>query len=82
MFMAIIPIDLKNMIYDKRSHKIKSYYYHHDLRPNAYWTENWGSQTSNIYTNNLGFKDKQIRNVEFRENNILFIGDQDWLIQL
>ena len=68
-------VDIKTKIYDKRSHKIKSYYYHHDLRPNSHWVENWGWQTSKIYTNNLGFKDKEIRNVKFKENNIFFIGD-------
>ena len=55
--MRLLPIDIKTKIYDKRSHKIKSYYYHHDLRPNSHWIENWGWQTSKIYTNNLGFKD-------------------------
>ena len=75
IFMRLLPIDIKTKIYDKRSHKIKSYYYHHDLRPNSHWIENWGWQTSKIYTNNLGFKDKEIRNVKFKENNILFIGD-------
>ena len=45
------------------------------MRPNASWVENWGYQNSKIFTNNLGFKDKTNRNVEFKENNILFIGD-------
>ena len=73
--MKLLPDDIKNKIYDKKSHKIKSYYYHHDLRPNAYWKEIWGNQTYEIYTNNQGFKDKKIRKVKFKENNILFIGD-------
>ena len=75
LFMKLLPDDIKNKIYDKKSHKIKSYYYHHDLRPNAYWTEKWGNQKYEIYTNNQGFKDKKIRKVKFKENNILFIGD-------
>ena len=75
LFMKLLPDDIKNKIYDKKSHKIKSYYYHHDLRPNAYWKEKWGNQTYEIYTNNQGFKDKKIRKVKFKENNILFIGD-------
>ena len=75
LFMKLLPDDIKNKIYDKKSHKIKSYYYHHDLRPNAYWKEKWGNQTYEIYTNNQGFKDKKIRKVQFKENNILFIGD-------
>ena len=73
--MFFLPIEIKNKIYDRKSHKIKSYYYHHDLRPNASWVENWGYQNSKIFTNNLGFKDRENRNVEFKENNILFIGD-------
>ena len=75
LFMGLLPKDIKNKIYDKKSHKIKSYYYHHDLRPNAYWKEKWGNQEYEIYTNNQGFKDKKIREVKFKENNILFIGD-------
>jgi len=73
--MKLLPDEIKNKIYDKKSHKIKSYYYHHDLRPNAYWKEKWGNQTYEIYTNNQGFKDKKIRKVKFEENNNLFIGD-------
>ena len=75
LFMKLLPDNIKSKIYDKKSHKIKSYYYHHDLRPNAYWKEKWGNQNYEIYTNNLGFKDKKIRKVNFKENNILFIGD-------
>ena len=75
ILMFFLPIEIKNKIYDRKSHKIKSYHYHHDLRPNANWIENWGYQNSKIFTNNLGFKDKKNRNVEFKENNILFIGD-------
>tara|TARA_B100000401_G_C52756212_1_gene695854 strand:- start:162 stop:1295 length:1134 start_codon:yes stop_codon:yes gene_type:complete len=75
ILMFLLPIEIKNKIYDRKSHKIKSYYYHHDLRPNAYWQENWGYQNARIYTNNLGFKDERIQKVVFKENNILFIGD-------
>ncbi len=75
ILMFFLPIEIKNKIYDRKSHKIKSYFYHHDLRPNAFWIENWGYQNSKIFTNNLGFKDKSNRNVEFKKNNILFIGD-------
>ena len=73
--MFILPFNVKNKIYDRKSHKIKSYYYHHDLRPNAMWIENWGYQNAQIFTNNLGFKDKKIQNVNFKKHNILFIGD-------
>tara|TARA_Y100001960_G_C14760661_1_gene873907 strand:+ start:92 stop:1225 length:1134 start_codon:yes stop_codon:yes gene_type:complete len=75
LFMKLLPTNIKNKIYDKKSHKIKSYYYHHDLRPNSFWTEKWGPHSYKIYTNNYGFKDKKIRKVQFKENNILFIGD-------
>jgi len=73
--MKLLPNNIKNKIYDKRTHKIKSYYYHHDLRPNAQWIERWGYKNSRIFTNNLGFKDKEIRKINFKDNNILFIGD-------
>ena len=73
--MFLLPIEIKNKIYDRKSNKIKSYYYHHDLRPNARWIENWGYQNAEIFTNNLGFKDKKIQDVNFRKHNILFIGD-------
>ncbi len=75
LLMFLLPIEIKNKIYDRKSHKIKSYYYHHDLRPNAKWTENWGYQNAEIFTNNLGFKDKKIQKVNFKKHNILFIGD-------
>ena len=73
--MKLLPNDIKGKIYDKRTHKIKSYYYHHDLRPNAHWIERWGYKNSKIFTNNLGFKDKKIREINFKDKNILFIGD-------
>ena len=73
--MFLLPIDIKNKIYDRKSHKIKSYYYHQDLRPNARWIENWGYQDAEIFTNNLGFKDRKIQNIDFKKHNILFIGD-------
>jgi len=75
LLMFLLPIDIKNKIYDRKSHKIKSYYYHHDLRPNARWIENWGYQNAEIFTNNLGFKDIKIQNIDFKKHNILFIGD-------
>ena len=75
LFMFLLPIEIKNKIYDRKSHKIKSYYYHHDLRPNARWIENWGYQNAEIFTNNLGFKDRKIQNIDFKKHNILFIGD-------
>ena len=75
LFMKFLPLEIKSKIFDKRSHKIKSYYYHHDLGPNGHWIERWGYAKSRIYTNNLGFKDKKIRTIDFKKNNILFIGD-------
>ena len=75
LLMSVLPEKIKNKIYDRKSHKIKSYYYHHDLRPNASWEENWGYQNAKIFTNNLGFKDNKIQKVNFKKNNILFIGD-------
>ena len=35
----------------------------------------WGYEKYKIFTNNLGFKDISNRQVEFKNKNILFIGD-------
>ena len=35
IFFYFIPIDLKSKLYNNRAHRIKSFYYHHDLRPMA-----------------------------------------------
>jgi len=75
IFFYFLPKDLKSKLYYNRAHRIKSFYYHHDLRPMASFYDNWGYEKYQIFTNNLGFKDKSNRIVEFKKKNILFIGD-------
>ena len=75
VFFIIIPSDIKSKLYNNRAHRIKSFYYHHDLRPMASFYDNWGYERYRIYTNNLGFKDSSNREVTFKNKNILFIGD-------
>ena len=75
VFFYFLPNDIKSKLYNNRAHRIKSYYYHHDLRPMASFYDHWGYKRYEIFTNNLGFKDKSNRKVNFKEKNILFIGD-------
>lgn len=71
----ITPYNIKEKIFNKRAHKILSYYYHHDLRPNSSFYDNWGNNKYLIHTNDYGFKDKKKQNLELKDKNILFIGD-------
>ena len=75
ILFSILPENFKSSLYNNRAHRIKSYYYHHDLRPLASFYDNWGYQRYKIFTNNLGFKDESKKKIEFKERNILFIGD-------
>ena len=75
VFFTIIPSDIKSKLYNNRAHRIKSFYYHHDLRPMASFYDHWGYERYRIFTNNLGFKDSSNREVKFKNKNILFIGD-------
>jgi lysophospholipase L1-like esterase len=75
VFFYFLPEDIKSNLYNNRAHRIKSFYYHHDLRPMSSFYDQWGYERYKIYTNNLGFKDKSNRIVEFKSRNILFIGD-------
>jgi hypothetical protein len=75
IFFSVVPVDIKSEIYNNRAHRIKSLYYHHDLRPMSSFYDHWGYERYKIYTNNLGFKDKSNRQVKFKNKNILFIGD-------
>lgn len=75
VFFYLLPKDLKSNLYNNRAHRIKSFYYHHDLRPMASFYDHWGYEKYKIFTNNLGFKDKSNRKVRFKKRNILFIGD-------
>jgi hypothetical protein len=71
----LIPESIKLSIYNKRSHKLQSYYYHHDQRSNTNYLDHWGNSRPVIYSNQYGFKDKQKGLVKFSDKNILFIGD-------
>ena len=75
IFFSLLPEDLKSKLYNNRAHRIKSFYYHHDFRPNASFYDVWGYERYKIFTNNLGFKDKSNRKISFKNRNILFIGD-------
>ena len=75
VFFSLIPEDLKSKLYNNRAHRIKSFYYHHDLRPMASFYDHWGYEKYQIFTNNLGFKDKNNRKINFKNRNLLFIGD-------
>ena len=75
IFFYFLPIDLKSKLYNNRAHRIKSFYYHHDLRPMASFYDHWGYEKYQIFTNNLGFKDKNNRIINFKNRNLLFIGD-------
>ena len=75
IFFSLLPENIKSEFYNNRAHRIKSYYYHHDLRPNASFYDVWGYEKYKIHTNNLGFKDKNRREIKFKDRNILFIGD-------
>ena len=75
VFFYFLPENIKSNLYNNRAHRIKSFYYHHDLRPMSSFYDQWGYERYKIYTNNLGFKDISNRTVEFKSRNILFIGD-------
>ena len=75
IFFSLLPNELKSDLYNNRAHRIKSYYYHHDLRPMATFYDSWGYERYKIFTNSLGFKDSSNKKVEFKKRNILFIGD-------
>lgn len=75
VFFYFVPKDIKSNLYNNRAHRIKSFYYHHDLRPMSSFYDQWGYERYKIYTNNLGFKDTSNRTIEFKNKNILFIGD-------
>ena len=62
VFFVLIPSDIKSKLYNNRAHRIKSYYYHHDLRPMSSFYDHWGYERYKIQTNSLGFKDEFNRN--------------------
>jgi len=52
-------------------------YYHHDLKPNQKMLAQWGAAKTWIYTNSLGFKDREIRDVPMTSGKyrVLLLGD-------
>ena len=75
IFFYLLPKEFKSKLYNNRAHRIKSFHYHHDLRPMSSFYDQWGYEKYQIYTNSLGFKDQSNRKVKFKDRNILFIGD-------
>ncbi|GJL53995.1 MAG: hypothetical protein NPIRA02_11270 [Nitrospirales bacterium] len=63
---------------DRRALREPSPVFHHTLKPNGQQQEQkWGHLSSPLYTNSLGFKDREIREIPFASSNFrfLFIGD-------
>jgi lysophospholipase L1-like esterase len=57
--------------------RISHKYYHHDLLPNKKAQDIWGGDPYNVFTNSLGFKDAQIREIPLKidRKRILLLGD-------
>ena len=63
---------------ERRALREQSPIFHHTLKANAQQQEHkWGNLSSPLYTNSLGFKDKNIRQVplESEQYRFLFVGD-------
>ncbi|GJL65347.1 MAG: hypothetical protein NPIRA05_03180 [Nitrospirales bacterium] len=63
---------------DRRALRVSSLTFHHTLKANGQQQEQkWGHLTNPLYTNSLGFKDREIRQVPFTSSafRFLFIGD-------
>ena len=45
----LLPINIKADLVVPRAHRIKSYYYHHDLRPMASFYDHWGYERYQIF---------------------------------
>ena len=71
IFFSLLPDEFKANIYNNRAHRIKSYYYHHDLRPMASFYDGWGYEKYKVHTNNLGFKDSSNKKVVFKKKKYL-----------
>jgi lysophospholipase L1-like esterase len=63
--------------YPPMNYRIRSDKFHHDLVKNRVVNERWGAINYSFFTNSLGFKDSEIREVPLQVNKtrILFIGD-------
>ena len=65
--------------FDYNSFRCPDPYFHHGLLPNQSTKNKWGDNVFEMYTNSLGFKDKQCREIspapDKNKKRILFIGD-------
>ena len=63
--------------YDFNAFRCPDPYYHHGLLPNQIAINKWGDKVFDVYTNSLGFKDKENRIVPLQseKKRILFMGD-------
>lgn len=63
--------------YDYNSFRCPDPYFHHGLLPDHNVKNKWGDKVFDVYTNSLGFKDKDCRLVTNQSDNkrILFMGD-------
>lgn len=64
-------------IFLKNAIRIKDPYFHHTLSANSFDFHTWGYTTYPMFTNSLGFKDKENRKIELTTSKyrIVFIGD-------
>lgn len=63
--------------FDYNSFRCPDAYFHHGLLPNQFTKNKWGDKVFDVYTNSLGFKDKESRFVPLQseKKRILFMGD-------
>ena len=69
----------ENSTWEKKWWRVSSPIYHHKILPNIDKKEKWGGKIEKkLYTNSIGFRDKEIRQVEKVNTNkkrILLVGD-------
>ena len=69
----------ENSTWEKKWWRVSSPIYHHKILSNIYKKEKWGGKIEKkLYTNSIGFRDKEIRQVEkvnLSKKRILLIGD-------
>ena len=69
----------ENSNWEKKWWRVSSKIYHHKILPNIDKKEKWGGKIEKkLYTNSIGFRDKEIREVEkvnLKKKRILLVGD-------
>lgn len=79
ILVVLIDLSAGKLLIEENDHpfRIPHYYYHHDLLPNTEAMDSWGNQTYKLFTNSLGFRDREIRDVPLvnSKKRTLFIGD-------